>query len=1214
MTQLENINCEVINTEYGNFGSLLVREIKSGKDFAIPTCQLLGSTPTKGENLSFYKESYKDRIYLHLVQPGFEVGSIVKLNIEKIIEETDNRYFVLKSRLDCELKVRAYKHQIDPLEIKCEVVGYRFGIPILRNIDFTDHSYALDAQYFFEIVDFCEILDKRQNSFRALNVLDNEGNTIVVRAKDWQKKEIWNFPNVLCTIIGFNKNGIPKLKNIDERHPYLEIEKTYPFTVVGTRKKLIESQDVSITLLELQDDRNMLHDVMALPNQVEKIGIGASISCRVDGVTQKILLTQVVKDDRYFFDFSNIVNDKDLERKYFTPQLSINSDDLDILQLQTQYKSRSAFYIFTFCNKILPKLFNDSIARRDYKSATEVNSLILTVENWILRKGIIQAFQDENIKKNTKEKVKLLIDRAQIISKVLLHITNRTINSIFKNKAIGIGELYYIFQFCDIRILNASLFLEALIQCIPQNSERQNISILKKLNVLIKIRKKALLVDPDDEDFLALFSKSANAELPDLEQFNFWTIVQLLLSQNLNDDAQSNLLKAQLIRSHASKQIGSDLRKKLLISAFKLLSNSPYEHFNSLLKIDQNGISVNFEEISNNDKLYAENNNVWKQLLNEQNHLSYINVTIDKKAVDGFVVDYRGIKGFLPIHHVSDKDLRKHLVSEISWSTRVSLLNHSVEFNYFVAKQLDFEDSNYISINLLKNKPQLYEIVTGGVKNIVDYGIFLSTKYGDGLLHHSRIANVDLKENDLKKLFRKGSELNVQIVNTEKLSFSFIGLKSTQLAAEYNAFSERLQSYLFDPDFDEIEVVEKNHVNVEKEIEIEKGLILELYAACLDDLRDKIVYLKLAKQFFINLRNARSFLLNIYLEYFDCLLSVDEILSEYSIGAYDNLKLKLNDVKGRIQPKTLEKFSKTDRLIYFVEILTLFNETTNNSFNELMSYIEKYSNDESEILLGTIAKITLSNNLMLSVTQQDDTFSRKNLKRISDFIKNGIFTLQESESDKLERELEIKRKYWRDKILLDEGENLEFKSTFIKPVPDKNRLSQIAALQKSLEQGADSKIIAGKIEEIQGLTAQKAIMHSAFKSIAAFANTNGGYLLIGVSDDKKIYGLEDDYSSFKKQEDQSRDGFGKFLDKKFNEYFGDSFSSLLLSKEFLKFPEGDILIIEVKPSVEEVYLLKDAVGKNSEHIYIRNLSSSEKLEGKELARFVREKYRQQINI
>ena len=76
-----------------------------------------------------------------------------------------------------------------------------------------------------------------------------------------------------------------------------------------------------------------------------------------------------------------------------------------------------------------------------------------------------------------------------------------------------------------------------------------------------------------------------------------------------------------------------------------------------------------------------------------------------------------------------------------------------------------------------------------------------------------------------------------------------------------------------------------------------------------------------------------------------------------------------------------------------------------------------------------------------------------------------------------------------------------------------------------------------------------------------FYNTNGGTLIIGVKDDQEIFGLEQDYNSFKKN--QNRDEFAKYFDDRVSEYFGNSFSSTFLEKEFIKFPKGDLLIVNV---------------------------------------------------
>jgi hypothetical protein len=63
-----------------------------------------------------------------------------------------------------------------------------------------------------------------------------------------------------------------------------------------------------------------------------------------------------------------------------------------------------------------------------------------------------------------------------------------------------------------------------------------------------------------------------------------------------------------------------------------------------------------------------------------------------------------------------------------------------------------------------------------------------------------------------------------------------------------------------------------------------------------------------------------------------------------------------------------------------------------------------------------------------------------------------------------------------------------------------------------------------------------------------------------------------------------------------------------MTRKFLKFPDGDILIVTVKQSTNEIFLLKNDEGKNSEQLYIRNLSSSRELSGMELAKFIKNRH------
>jgi DNA-directed RNA polymerase subunit E'/Rpb7 len=1213
MTHLDKIFC-VATRISDESGFLELRELETSNQYRLPIKQIYKTKIVEGETYSFYKELDRDDSGLKLsyIQPGFEIGQTKVFSIEDELHLPTGRYFQLQNELGLNLRVKAFEFQSNFKSVKCQVVGYRFGIPRLNNIDYDCHPCKLDHEYFFQIVKFDTDKDRKDQEVATI-ILSSEQNTnLVVRAKQWQTRELWKFDNIKCKVSGYSRGDIPKLQNIDERHPVFKVGQTINVEVVGFKKRLIEGSDRSIRIIDVKDIYNCKHETPLLSHQVDKLSVGDFIDCRIDRITHRLHLKQVLHEDPYFFEFSEIVENRTLEKRYFTSQLELETVDVNILQMRAQFESRSGFYILTFCNKVLPNLFRGAVDRRDYKCASEINDLTISIEEWILKKGIIQAFPNELTRKNTREKVRHSIKRAQILAKVLPHIETGKIKGLLTKQEIDIEVLYCVFLYSDIRLLNPVDFIKVIDSQLKALKDTQsNAPILSRFTNVLRRRKREFLEQDNDEDFLALFGKTDATSNTNFDLYNKWTFLQVLILDHLKRNVEVNKLKAQLLRSYAAIQGDSSIRNSLLHLAFKMLANSKTDLFVLPIVFDEDSIKLSLSHLScfTEDYIVSEDAIIVDELKSD----SHFEVTIESKEKNGFMVSYKGLKGFLPSNRVNDFELKRHFVGEIRWRTNINIVVYSSEFRYFIAAQLSIGDPNYLSENTFRDKPALYEIVDGVVGNIAKFGIFLSTKYGDGLLHQSCIYDKMLGEQELKRLFKIGSELKVQVTNTEKLQFSLVGLSGTIYKDEYLSLKQRIESILFDTDFDEEEVIEKDTSSIDFEVETEKGFIMEQYAAGITDLHEKINYIKLAKQFYVNHKNARSYLLNLYIDYFKSLLLLEEIINDYSFERYNILKQKLNEVKSRIQPKTLENFSRTDRLVYFVNILTLFNETTNSSFNELISYINKYSESGKETILTTIAKITLSNNLMLSETLKDDKFSKNNLKRIGDFIRNGIFSLTESESDILEREQEIKRKYWNDRIAQDEGSNLEFKSSFVKPVPDKKRKLQIEALTKSLQKASDPASILQRIEEINGLTAQKAIIHSALKTIAAFANTAGGYLLLGVSDDKKIYGLEDDYQTFK-PEDRSRDGFGKFFDAKLNEYFGDSFSSILLNKEFLHFPEGDILIIEVSPSIEEVYLLKDDLGNRSEHIYVRNLSSSERLEGKELAKFIREKYRKQIYL
>lgn len=113
--------------------------------------------------------------------------------------------------------------------------------------------------------------------------------------------------------------------------------------------------------------------------------------------------------------------------------------------------------------------------------------------------------------------------------------------------------------------------------------------------------------------------------------------------------------------------------------------------------------------------------------------------------------------------------------------------------------------------------------------------------------------------------------------------------------------------------------------------------------------------------------------------------------------------------------------------------------------------------------------------------------------------------------------------------------------------------------------------------------------HSCFKNLAAFLNTEGGTLLIGVEDNGNIIGLEDtDYTTFKGA--NKKDELLKHFDNLVEKYFSNSLSEhLMVSVESV---EGkSVAIIEVPGKAPSPVILKNKE-KISEEFFIRRNAST----------------------
>jgi hypothetical protein len=153
-------------------------------------------------------------------------------------------------------------------------------------------------------------------------------------------------------------------------------------------------------------------------------------------------------------------------------------------------------------------------------------------------------------------------------------------------------------------------------------------------------------------------------------------------------------------------------------------------------------------------------------------------------------------------------------------------------------------------------------------------------------------------------------------------------------------------------------------------------------------------------------------------------------------------------------------------------------------------------------------------------------------------------------------------------------------------------------IQELIKQGENEKLEFKSTLRVNLHTKEpdKKIEHSMLKTITAFLNSNGGILLVGVSDKGAINGIEAD--AFQNTDQFYRHYTNLLKTRIGNEYlpFIQSFLVLIQDHHVLK--------IECKPCNNPVFLLTD----QREEFYVRAGPASVRLEGRKLINYVNEKF------
>ena len=161
-----------------------------------------------------------------------------------------------------------------------------------------------------------------------------------------------------------------------------------------------------------------------------------------------------------------------------------------------------------------------------------------------------------------------------------------------------------------------------------------------------------------------------------------------------------------------------------------------------------------------------------------------------------------------------------------------------------------------------------------------------------------------------------------------------------------------------------------------------------------------------------------------------------------------------------------------------------------------------------------------------------------------------------------------------DLIAEGESDELEFKST----------------LRWDLKEGTLNK----KLEEV------------ILKTVAAFANSQGGTLLVGVADDGEVLGLEWDYHSLGGGD---RDKFELHLRNLLNQQVGAGFVTSKVVIKFHTIEDKEVCQIETSTAKEPIILkFKDKNGHSVEKFYARSGNSSQEIPLSEMNAYIKERF------
>ncbi|HEX8523942.1 MAG TPA: DUF262 domain-containing protein, partial [Tepidisphaeraceae bacterium] len=142
--------------------------------------------------------------------------------------------------------------------------------------------------------------------------------------------------------------------------------------------------------------------------------------------------------------------------------------------------------------------------------------------------------------------------------------------------------------------------------------------------------------------------------------------------------------------------------------------------------------------------------------------------------------------------------------------------------------------------------------------------------------------------------------------------------------------------------------------------------------------------------------------------------------------------------------------------------------------------------------------------------------------------------------------------------------------------------------------------------DLQEQRVNKELERVILKSIAAFSNAQGGHILIGVSDDGSVCGLNPDYASL----GGDRDAFERHLRALVANSWGDSLAIRMLNLSFHQVEHAELCALKVARGEQPLFLtIPDKNGVKAEKFYVRAGNASSPIEApSQLAAYISRRF------